>query len=303
MLHARKLAGLVLVSGVCTFLAAPLAAQTAPATPVAPKPAIDNSDIGKPEFRKHVRTYGLVYLLPAEVNAVINAKVRGPLRAKLLKLGLKTEAGVSNLPHVTVVHIHSADPKTPAKMLAAMPKLPPVMSYTLKTFYNTEAAKGAGHPWWFDLGIVKSGDGFESMMAFNTAATEALTPLRDGPLPRCTGPVYAAMSDAAKELVKTMGVSGVNIKKDGKEVRAHNPHNTLVYSMTKYEPKLQTEMNAFAEEMNKVLPDGISAAFMNVSIVEIGFAGNVLKEIYRISLVDHSVTEVATGKKVALAKK
>lgn len=302
MLHVRKLACLVVASALCAG-AAPVAAQTTPPPAVPPKPSIDNSDIGKPEFRKHVRTYGVVYLLPAEVNGVINAKIRGPLRAKLLKLGLKTEAGVSNLPHVTVVHIHSSDAKTPAKMLAAMPKLPPVMSYTLKTFYNTEAAKGAGHPWWFDLGIVKSGDGFESMMAFNTRATAALVPLRDGPLPRCTGPVYAVMSDAAKELVRTVGVSGVNVTKDGKEVRAHNPHNTLVYSMAKFEPKLQTEMNAFAEEMNKVLPDGISAAFMNVSIVEIGFSGNVLREIYRISLVDHSVTEVATGKKVALAKK
>ena len=75
---------------------------------------------------------------------------------------------MSNIPHVTVVHIHSADPTTPAMMLKALPKLPPVLNYTLKLFYNTEAAKGAGHPWWFDLGIVKSGDGFENMMAFNT---------------------------------------------------------------------------------------------------------------------------------------
>ena len=57
------------------------------------------------------------------------------------------------------------------------------------------------------------------MMAFNTVATAALTPLRDGPLPRVTGPVYATMSDAAKELVRTVGVSGVNVVKDGKEPR------------------------------------------------------------------------------------
>lgn len=38
----------------------------------------------------------------------------------------------------------------------------------------------------------------------------------------------ARMSDAAKDLVKSVGVSGVNIVRDGKELRSHNPHNTLV---------------------------------------------------------------------------
>jgi len=71
---------------------------------------------------------------------------------------------------------------------------------------ETEAAKGAGNPWWIDLGIVKEGASFEAMMAFNTIATTALTPLRDGPLPRVTGPVYAVMGDAAK---------GVKAFKDG----------------------------------------------------------------------------------------
>ena len=234
---------------------------------------------------------------------MLDAKINGPLKEKLVKLGLADEAKVPNIPHVTVVHIHSADATTPAKMLAALPKLPPVLNFALKTFYNTEAAKGAGHPWWFDLGIVKSGDGFENMMAFNTTASAALTPLRDGPLPRCTGPVYAVMSDAAKELVKTMGVSGVNVVKDGKELRAHNPHNTLVYSMAKFDPPIQASMNEVADEFNKVLPDGIVSSFKDVSIVEIGFAGNVLREIYRISLETGAVTEVATGKALpAVAK-
>ena len=71
-------------------------------------------------------------------------------------------------------------------------------------------------------------------MAFNTAATAALAPLRDGPLPRVTGPVYTKMGDAGKELVQSMGVSGVNVIKDGKELRAHNPHNTLVYSVAPF---------------------------------------------------------------------
>src|SRR5438874_2281308 len=84
-----------------------------------------------------------------------------------------------------------------------------------------------------------------------------------------SGPVLAVMSDAAKELVKTMGVSGVNVIKDGKEVRAHNPHNTLVYSMAKFDPSIQGSMNQVADEFNKILPDGIASSFRDVSIVEI----------------------------------
>ena len=42
--------------------------------------------------------------------------------------------------------------------------------------------------------------------------------------------------------------------------------------------------------------DGIPTSFKTVSIVELGFAGNVLREIYRIDLKDGSVLDVATGK-------
>ena len=264
---------------------------------------IDNSSIGKPEFREHKATYGLVYKLPKDVTDVLGARINGPLREKLLMLGLKIEADTFNIPHVTVVHVHSADPTTPKKMLDALPKVPAVLKITLKDFYTTEASKGAGRPWWLDLGIVKSGQSFEDMMVYNTVATAALTPLRDGPLPRCTGPVFAQMSEAAKELTRTVGVSGVNVMKDGKEVRAHNPHNTLVYSMTMFDPALQASMKLVADEFNKILPEGINTSFKDVSIVEIGFAGNVLREIYRISLEGGSVVDVATGKGIPGMKK
>ncbi|MNI13962.1 hypothetical protein D3C85_172310 [compost metagenome] len=260
--------------------------------------AIDNSALDKPEFRSHKATYGVVYRLPQEVNAVLDAKVNGVLKQDLLALGLKTEADTPNLPHVTVVHIHSADPATPARMLKALPKPPAPLQVTLKTFYPTEAAKDAGHPWWLDLGVVKSGQGFEDMMRYNTVATAALAPLRDGPLPRVTGPVYAKMSDAGRALVKTMGVSGVNVMQDGKELRAHNPHTTLVYSMARYDTRLQDAMKQESDKFNAVLPDGINTTFKDVSIVEIGFAGNVVREIYRVSLEDGSVIDVATGKKI-----
>ncbi|WP_373982173.1 hypothetical protein LN047_22490 [Achromobacter sp. JD417] len=259
---------------------------------------MDNSALAQPGFRTHQATYGVVYRLPAEVNAILDAKVNGALKQDLLALGLKTEAETPNLPHVTVVHIHNADPQTPARMLKALPKPPGPLPVTLKTFYPTEAAKGAGHPWWLDLGVVKSGQGFEDMMRYNTVATAAIAPLRDGPLPRVTGPVYAKMSDAGKELVKTLGVSGVNTVQDGKEVRAHNPHTTLVYSMTPYDARMQEAMKAESDKFNAVLPDGIQTTFKDVSIVEIGFAGNVVREIYRVSLEDGSVLDVASGKPV-----
>lgn len=283
-----------LAAGAC-LVPIPVFAQKA-ASPPAKAP--DNSALSKPTFRPHKATYGLVYRLPADVNKVLDAKVRPAIKSRLALFGMTTEAALKNMPHVTVMHIHNADPATPAKMLAAMPKLPPPIKTSLKGYYTTEAAKGAGHPWWLDLGIPKTGDGFENMMAFNTRATAALCPLRDGPLPRCTGPVYAVMSDAAKELVQTQGVSGVNVVKDGKEVRAHNPHNTLVYSMKKFEVPMQAAWNAVAEELNKIQPDGIETTFNDVSIVEIGFAGNVIREIYRINLTDGAVLGVAGNKKL-----
>lgn len=260
---------------------------------------IDDSALGKPDFRGHVATYGVVYRLPDAVNARLDAVVRPRIRETLLAQGLRGEAETFNLPHITVMHLHSADPETPARMLAAMPDLPPVLNVTLKDFSTTEAAKGAGHPWWFDLGVVKQGDGYEAMQTFNTRATAALTPLRDGPLPRVTGPVYAHMSDAGRALVQSVGVSGVNVIRDGAEVRAHNPHTTLVYSMTPWQAPLTEAMNALADELDAALADGIAASFGTVSIVEIGFMGNVLREIYRIDLTDGQVIEVANGKLLA----
>lgn len=257
---------------------------------------IDNSSLSAPGFRPHVRTFGLVYTLPKDVNDTLDLATKGMLREKLLNAKLEDEAARHNIPHVTVVHIHNADATTPDKMLKALPKLPGVLNVTLKKFYTTEAAKGAGQPWWLDLGIVKEGADFEAMMAFNTTATAALAPLRDGPLPRCTGPVYAAMSDAAKDLVKTVGVSGVNVVKDGKELRSHNPHNTMVYSNVKFSPDLQKDMDQTATEFNQILPDGLPVSFKTISIVELGFAGNVLREVYRIDLQNGSVLNVATGK-------
>ena len=68
--------------------------------------------------------------------------------------------------------------------------------------------------------------------------------------------------------------------------------------MTLYDARLQDAMKQEADKFNAILPDGIQTTFKDVSIVEIGFAGNVLREIYRISLEDGSAIDVATGKPV-----
>ena len=62
-------------------------------------------------------------------------------------------------------------------------------------------------------------------------------------------------------------------------------------------------MKQAADEFNKILPEGINTSFRDVSIVEIGFAGNVLREIYRISLENGSVVDAATGKEMPGMKK
>jgi hypothetical protein len=271
-------------------------ASTAPGTAAQ---GMDNSALNSSAFRAHQTTYGLVYRLPADATFVLDSQVTPVVQQALQRQKLNAEAQTFNLPHITVVHIHSADPATPRKMLAALPTLPPVLKdVQLKNFYPTEAAKGAGKPWWLDLGVVKSGAAYAAMMDFNTRATAALAPLRDGPLPRVTGPVYARMNDSAKSMVQTVGVSGVNVEQGGKLVSSHNPHNTLVYSETPYTPDIEQAMAETAKRLNQVLPSGFTTTLDTVSIVELGFAGNVTREIYRIDLKDQQAYDVRNGSRV-----
>ena len=73
--------------------------------------------------------------------------------------------------------------------------------------------------------------------------------------------------------------------------------------MTKYDPRIQAAMKGVADEMNRILPDGIDTQFRDVSIVEIGFMGNVLREFYRISLEDGTAWDVASGQSVKFGPK
>ena len=69
--------------------------------------------------------------------------------------------------------------------------------------------------------------------------------------------------------------------------------------MAIYDERLANAMKQESDKFNAALPDGIETTFKDVSIVELGFAGNVTREIYRISLEDGTVTDVATGKAVS----
>ena len=62
--------------------------------------------------------------------------------------------------------------------------------------------------------MAKTGQGYADMMSFNTLDVAALTPLRDGPLPRC-------------------------IIKGGKEAASLNPHNSLVHSKARHDNRIQ----------------------------------------------------------------
>jgi len=68
--------------------------------------------------------------------------------------------------------------------------------------------------------------------------------------------------------------------------------------MAKFTPEIQAAFDQAAAEFNQILPAGIPTTFKTVSIVELGFAGNVLREIYRISLEDGSVLDITTNAKI-----
>ena len=84
------------------------------------------------------------------------------------------------------------------------------------------------------------------------------------------------MNDSAKAMVQSVGVSGINQVQAGKEVRSHNPHNTLVYSETPFTPEIERAMNDTAAQLNKVLPAGFVTTLDTLSVVELSFSGNVL---------------------------
>ena len=84
-------------------------------------------------------------------------------------------------------------------------------------------------------------------------------------------------------------------------VHIHNSDATTPEKMLKALPKLPGVLNVTLKNFyatEAALPNGIQVSFKTVSIVELGFAGNVLREIYRIDLQNGSVLNVATNSPV-----
>lgn len=257
---------------------------------------VDNSSLKSKTIAPHYKTYGLVFIVPHNVPnspmAKLNEVMGSTLDEKLALYGVNDALSRKNIPHITVLHLHTKDTTLPEKMLKAMPTPPKPFTLTLFGFGLVKASKNATMPWWFDINVVKD-SGFESVMKYNFEATKALTPLRSSPLPRVSGPIHADSTKEAQAQIRDLGVSGLNRMVDGREERMHRPHVTLSYSMQPLNTKLEAELLNLANELNKILDKGIKAEFKTISIVELGITGNVMREIYRIDLASGKVLNIA----------
>ncbi len=252
---------------------------------------IDNSSLKTKELGLHQKTYGLVYIVPEIGMKKLEQIYLGPLHEKLTLYGAYDALQRKNIPHITVLHLHTKDKTTPQKMLKMLPKPPAPFTLTIKKFGLVKASKHSTKPWWFDINVLKD-ENFESIMQYNFKGTKALTPLRDSPLPRVSGYVYQDLSKEAQAQIRDLGVSGLNRVINGKEERMYRPHITLSYSMQDLNPKLQKELLDLADELNGILDEGIAIHFNTISIVELGISGNVMREIYRIDLHSGAVLDI-----------
>ena len=255
---------------------------------------VDNSSLYAKGFPKHYKTYGVVYLVDRDISDRLMSYAGGVLREKILKYGITDAPNRTNLPHITVLHIHTQDSTTPQKMLSILlqNKLPKPFSLNLKGFGFVKASKDSAFPWWFDINVEHT-LGYDEIMEFNELATTLIAPLRDSPLPRVSGSIYASSSKEAKGQIEDFGVNGVNRTINGERQWLHRPHITLSYSMQNLNPKLEAELKTLADELNKDFDKGLKATFDSVSIVEIGVSGNVLREIYRINLQNKQYKDIA----------
>ncbi|PAF48207.1 hypothetical protein BKH46_02475 [Helicobacter sp. 12S02634-8] len=253
--------------------------------------AIDNTSLNSTTLLKHQKTYGLVFILPKDKVQEINARTKGLIRETLLKHNLFKEALTYNIPHITVLHIHNPDPTTPQKMLSALKSFPKPFSLHLTHFLFAPASPNAVYPWWFDIGVDKT-LGYAAINAYNLEATKAIAPLRATPVPRATGFVYQDSSSAAKSQIQDLGTSGLNRIKNGKKENFYRPHVTLIYSDSALKNDTIAAMQALQNDFNATFTTPIKVDFDSVSIVELGFLGNVLREIYRINLADGKIYDV-----------
>ncbi len=253
---------------------------------------IDNSSLETNELGTHKKTYGLVYIVPKNDMKKLDNIYFGLLNEKLTLYNVNDALNRKNIPHITIIHLHTDDIFLPQKILKLLPKPPKPFTLTLNGFSLVKASKNSKMPWWFDINVLKDSN-YEIIMKYNFEVTKTLSPLRSSPLPRVSGFVYKDSNDEVKSQIRDLGVNGLNRIINGKEERMYRPHVTFIYSMQNLESKLEKELLDLADELNSILTKGIKVKFNNISIVELGVSGNVLREIYRINLENGNVIDIS----------
>ncbi|WP_095331209.1 hypothetical protein [Helicobacter sp. 11S02596-1] len=262
---------------------------------------VDNTSLSKKDFLPYERTYGVVFPVASKSVRDVLEKTQGALTETLLQNGLLKEVLRYNIPHITVLHIHNPDPSTPEKILHALPVPPKPFSLYLSHYSFIKASPHTSLPWWFDIGVEKS-LGFDQIADYNREVAIAIAPLRATPIPSFTGPVYAGLDKVAQSQIRDFGVSGINAITNNQKHERYRPHMTLVYSDHALDKTITTAMAGVAKRFNEVMKTPIKADFDTLSIVEIGFLGNVLREIYRIDLATHKVYDVQKGEFIEIKR-
>ena len=217
--------------------------------------------------------------------------------SRTCSLGLKTEAETPNIPHVTVVHIHSADPTTPARMLVALPAARADSGHA-QDFLSDRSRQGRRPSM-----VAGPGRGQERRRLRGTDALQHRGHGGAGAAARW--PAAARHRSGVRQDGRRWPRSGPQRGRERRERRAGRPgsaraqpahHAGLQHDSVRRAAAGRHEAGSRQVQRHPARrhPDHLQ----DVSIVEIGFAGNVLREIYRISLEDGSAIDVATGKPV-----
>ena len=69
-----------MIQKIATCTAAIFLGLSAVTAAMAQQGGIDNTALDSAQFRPHERTFGLVYTLPVEVNATLQATIGGPMK-------------------------------------------------------------------------------------------------------------------------------------------------------------------------------------------------------------------------------
>ncbi|MDO7252872.1 hypothetical protein [Helicobacter cappadocius] len=256
--------------------------------------ALENKAVDK-KISEHQRTYGVVFLVPKETVSKILEISGGKIQEALLQNNLIKETLYHNIPHISVIHIHNPDPNTPYNILKSLPKPPKPFTLSLEHYGFIKASPNASFPWWLEINVGKNLD-YKIISEYNFKVTQNIAPLRSSPLPRLSGYIYEDLSADNKSQILELGSNSLNRIKNGKKEEYYRPHMTLSYSQTPLNKTLSDSMKELQRSLNKEFETPIITKIDTISIVELGFLGNVLREIYRINLNNGKIFDVQKGK-------